>query len=712
MTSLQDSMPVDPMNATFSRIFSRLASTIGDHPAIVVSRREVVTHADLHARLEESIAMLRDLGIGPDDRVGLLLPNGPEMAIMLLATISSAVAAPINPMCRAAELEFVVADLGLAAVVCDVSIPSSIAAAGRTGARVIGLEREGRGAWFRLRPIGGWSRAAADADTECLTGETALVLHTSGTTSRPKIVPLTRGNIITSGQSIARALELRPSDRCLNVMPLFHVHGIINALVASLISGGSIICEPGFDAAKFAARLVELAPSWYSAVPTIHRSVATYLERHRGICDGHRLRFIRSSSASLGSRLQAELEELLGAPVIEAYGMTEVESIASGPLPPRQRRPGTVGIPAGPTVAIMGEHGRILPPGEVGEIVVRGGGMMHGYENDPEANARAFVNGYFRTGDQGMMDRDGYLTITGRLKELIVRGGEKISPYEVEEALKAHPSVAEAVAFPMPHPRLGEIVAAAVVAADGATPTAAELSDVVAARLSYFKVPRTILVLDELPKGPTGKLQRIGLAERLGLTSPHGATASGATASGATASGATVPTCLEDMASADAVSPDEGSEDATMEAWLMELLREPLGGRSVAIEDEFLEIGLDSIRMVESVAILERELGVALSPILLFEHGSVGALARHLRSAHRRACDRVLGTDVVEPAADNSATDDSAADDSVADDSVADDSVADDSVAGEARRLLREIRDLIGRLDRVVGSLDRHVRGS
>ena len=345
------------------------------------------------------------------------------------------------------------------------------------------------------------------------------MLHTSGTTSRPKIVPLTARNICASAGNIARTLELTPADRCLNVMPLFHIHGLIAAVLSTVHAGAAISCTPGFDALRFFGWLEEVRPSWYTAVPTMHQAIVSRAPRNAEAVQGARLRFIRSSSASLPVPVLTALEETFGCPVIEAYGMTEAShQMASNPLPPAPRKPGTVGVAAGPEVAIMAEDGQLLPQGEVGEIVIRGENVTPGYQNNPKANAENWTDGWFRTGDQGALDADGYLSIRGRLKEIINRGGEKVSPREVDDVLMNHPAVAQCVTFAVPHDKLGEEVGAAIVLKDGQSAEAAEIRDFAAKSLAPFKVPRRILFLDEIPKGATGKLQRIGLAEKLGLS--------------------------------------------------------------------------------------------------------------------------------------------------------------------------------------------------
>jgi acyl-CoA synthetase (AMP-forming)/AMP-acid ligase II len=301
-------------------------------------------------------------------------------------------------------------------------------------------------------------------------------------------------------------------------MPLFHIHGLIAGVLAPLSAGSQVFCTPGFNALKFFAWMDEARPTWYTAVPTMHQAIVSRAGKNAEVIARHPLRFIRSSSSSIPPQVIREIEEVFQAPLIEAYGMTEAtHQMASNPLPPALRKPGSVGQAAGPEVAIMATDGFLLARGETGEIVIRGANVTAGYESNPKANDEAFVDGWFRTGDQGVMDADGYISITGRLKEIINRGGEKISPREVDEILMDHPAVAQVVCFGMPHPKLGEEVAAVVVLREGAALTERELQAFVAARAADYKVPKKILFMEEIPKGATGKLQRIGLAAKLGL---------------------------------------------------------------------------------------------------------------------------------------------------------------------------------------------------
>jgi len=499
-------------------IIERIAAGAGEAPAIRAPERPGLTHAGLRQLMLMTAARLNALGIGRGDRVAIVLPNGPEMATAFVSVAAAATTAPLNPAYRADELDFYLSDIGARAILVgrDEAGPS-VAVAERLGISVLRLDFDpaSPAGTFSIDGPAGNGNARADlAEAD----DVALLLHTSGTTSRPKLVPLTHGNLAASARHIGRTLRLAPDDRCLNIMPLFHIHGLIAAVLSSLAAGASVTCTPGFNALSFFRWLDEATPTWYTAVPTMHQAILARAARNAESVAGARLRFIRSSSSSLPPQVMAELEATFRCPVIESYGMTEAaHQMASNPLPPAARKPGSVGPAAGPEVAIMAEDGRLLPADTVGEIVIRGPNVTAGYENNPKANAEAFAHGWFHTGDQGTMDADGYVRVTGRLKEIINRGGEKISPREVDEVLMDMPAIAQVVTFAMPHDKLGEEVAAAVVLREGNLASEQAIREFAATRLADFKVPRKILILDEIPKGATGKLQRIGLAQKLGL---------------------------------------------------------------------------------------------------------------------------------------------------------------------------------------------------
>jgi oxalate---CoA ligase len=506
-----------------------LAGAAADASALAAPGRPTLSHGALRALIGDTVAWLNGVGIGRGDRVAIVLPNGPEMASCFLACASGVASAPLNPAYRADEFEFYLSDLRARALIVERGSASpAVEVARQLGIALIELHQGEAAGQFSLTLAdtggasrsGGAGRAAATGPAQA--EDVSMLLHTSGTTSRPKIVPLSQRNLAASAQHIARTLAFTPADGGLNIMPLFHIHGLIAGVLAPLAAGSRVFCTPGFNALKFFGWMDEARPTWFTAVPTMHQAILARAPKNAEVIARHRLRFLRSSSSSIPPQVIAELEQVFGAPLIESYGMTEAtHQMASNPLPPARRKPGSVGRAAGPEIAILCDDGRLLPagerPGQVGEIVIRGPNVTAGYEANDQANAEAFVNGWFRTGDQGVMDPEGYLTITGRLKEIINRGGEKISPREVDEVLMDHPAVAQVVCFGMPHAKLGEEVAAVVVLREGAAADERELQRFVATRVADFKVPAKILFMDEIPKGATGKLQRIGLAARLGL---------------------------------------------------------------------------------------------------------------------------------------------------------------------------------------------------
>jgi oxalate---CoA ligase len=505
-----------------------------DAIAIAAPGRTALDYRGLRALVAATTASLNAAGLGRNDRVAIVLPNGPEMATCFLACACSVTSAPLNPAYRADEFEFYLDDLQAKALIVErASTSPAVAAARKLGVQVIELAvADGAAAGqFSLNPPVRAEVSKPRASPSIPQGErfqvhggpsraedVAMVLHTSGTTSRPKRVPLSVANLCASATQIAATLQFTPQDRGLNIMPLFHIHGLLAGLLAPLSAGSQVFCTPGFNALRFFKWMDEAHPSWYTAVPTMHLAIASRGKHNAEVLARHPLRFVRSSSSAMPPQLIQELEAMFKAPLIESYGMTEAaHQMASNPLPPQQRKPGSVGRAAGPEIGIRGEDGAMLGAGEIGEVVIRGPSVTAGYESNPKANEEAFVDGWFRTGDQGVIDADGYLSITGRLKEIINRGGEKVSPREIDEILLDHVSVAQVVVFGAPHKRLGEEVAAMVVLHEGHECSERELQQFVAQRVAGYKVPKKILFVEELPKGATGKLQRIGLAQRIGL---------------------------------------------------------------------------------------------------------------------------------------------------------------------------------------------------
>jgi acyl-CoA synthetase (AMP-forming)/AMP-acid ligase II len=536
-----------------------------DAPAILAPGRTALTYGLLYQHIDTMRRTLRATGIDRGDRVAVVLPNGPELAVAILAVETCAVCAPLNPAYGVDELDRYFADLQPRALITQAGIdsPARRVALSR-GVCVLELSTASD-APAGLFTLTGHQRDAP-SDAPCSPNDVALLLPTSGTTSRPKLVPLTHANICTSAYSSVAALALRETDRCLNVLPLFHGHGLNATLLASLAAGASVVCTAGLDVSSFFAWLTGFEPTWYSAVPAMHQAILAQARQHREQVAHNRLRFVRSSSSPLPPRIFTELEQTFAIPVIEYYGMTEVASapIACNPQPPRRRKAGSVGRPMDLDVAIIDEAGALLSNGQTGQVVVRGASVTSGYESAPMANRSALVDGWFRTGDHGYFDEDGYLFLVGRAQEIINRGGEKIAPREVDEVLLEHPAVAEAATFAVPHPTLGEDVAAAVVLRSHASATPRNIRRFVIGRIADFKVPRQVLIVSELPKGSTGKVLRVGLAEKLGL--------------------------MGQVATQQTVAPRTPLERALVEIWA-----EVLEVEQVGIHDDFFASGGDSL---------------------------------------------------------------------------------------------------------------------
>ncbi len=499
-----------------------IAAAPADRPALLAPDREPLSYAELGGFVERISGQLRARVDSADSKIAIVVPNGAIAASSFVAVANAANAAPLNPAYTRDEFAFYLEDLSASLLLCaDADGPAADAARSLDIPVVLVSDTEDmRAGEFEL-DLPAAEPLPLDASNP---DDIALVLHTSGTTSRPKIVPLSQRNVSASATNVAASLQLTAEDRCVNIMPLFHIHGLIAVILASLRAGAAVYCTPGFNAVRVFGWFADAEPSWYSAVPTMHQAILARAGRNADTVQGMKLRFIRSSSSSLPPQVMREMEACFECPVVEAYGMTEAaHQMTSNPVAAGQQKAGAVGLPAGPEVRVLLPEGGFAEPGGEGEVVIRGPNVTAGYESNEQANRESFVDTgdgggvWFRTGDQGRFDADGYLTITGRLKEIINRGGEKISPREVDEVLMDAPAVAQAVAFAVPHAQLGEDVAAAVVLKDGASATEAEIRDFCKQRLAGFKVPRRVLVLDEIPKGATGKLQRIGLAQKLGL---------------------------------------------------------------------------------------------------------------------------------------------------------------------------------------------------
>jgi acyl-CoA synthetase (AMP-forming)/AMP-acid ligase II len=489
------------MNDLPSLLNAAPASSIA---VIIPENGATITYESLRRQVMGMAESLAGMGIGRGDRVANVLPNGLPTIVAFLAGAVAGTAAPLNPAYRYDEFCFYLEDTSAKVLLA----PPEGAEDARRAAKdlnipVYAVDMDEKG---NVSIVDG----PRGVPVQMPTGEdVALVLHTSGSTGRPKRVPLKQKNIAVSCGNVAGTYQLTPNDVSLCVMPLFHIHGLVASTLSTFLTGGTVVVPNKFNPMSFWRTVREHGVTWYSCVPTIHQlSVARLHEKPEGL---EKLRFVRSCSSALSPALMEKLEKTLEVPVLEAYGMTEAShQMCSNPLPPRGRKAASVGPGTGVKVAIMDEEGNLLPSGQLGEVVIQGPNVIEGYENNPEANAKSFTNGWFRTGDQGTIDEDGYLHLTARIKELINRGGEKIAPLEIDEVMLCHPCVAEAVAFGMPHPTWGEEVAIAVVLKE--PQSEAVLIEHCKQRLADFKVPKKVHIVDKIPRTATGKIQRRALA--------------------------------------------------------------------------------------------------------------------------------------------------------------------------------------------------------
>ena len=487
-----------------------------DKIAISSENNSKISYRDLKIFVEDISKQLSGNGISNKDRAAIVLPNGPSMATSFLGISSYMSAAPLNPSYKSEEYEFYLKDLNPKIIIVEKNSNNpSVEVAKKLNIEICELKIH------KDQPEGLFNLFDNKSDYSSPNeNDEALVLHTSGTTSRPKIVPLSNNNIYSSSDNISKSVSLPDNDHCLNIMPLFHIHGLIAVLATSMKVGASVCASSGFNALKFLdlARLEKI--TWYSGVPTMHQAILLRANKNKEAAKNLNLRLIRSSSASLPPAVFKDLNEAFNCPVIEAYGMTEAtHQMTSNPLPPKQQKAGFVGLPAGPEVSIMSENGDIMKQGEEGEVCIKGKNVTLGYENNEEANKTSFTNGWFRTGDQGYFDEDGYLKISGRLKEIINKGGEKISPLEVDNVLMDHPSIDQAVCFGYEDKMLGENIASAIIIKSGEMCSEEDVLKYAQEKLAKFKIPKKIFFVDEIPKGATGKLQRNVLAKKFGLSS-------------------------------------------------------------------------------------------------------------------------------------------------------------------------------------------------
>jgi oxalate---CoA ligase len=595
-----------PKSSGRQTLFERIelhAEKRPDAPALLTPGCPALSYQRLKNHITVTVRQLQQFGFDRGNRLAVVLPNGPELATTFLALSSNTTCAPLNPAYSPAELEFYLRATRSQALVVTVETERIAGEAARgLGLPVIHLVPENKEAagLFRLEVEKG---LLAPKTTVENSEEIGLVLHTSGTTGKAKIVPLSRVNLFHVGKNIADALELTQSDCGLNFMPLFHLHGL-GVVMSALYSGGSMVCASEFEAALFFGWLKEFRPTWYSAAPSFHQSIlARAKAAHPEIVPT--LRLIRTGSAHLPMVAFRELEKVFNAPVIEFWGLSESGPDTCNGLASAGRRAGSVGRAVGAEVGVVDEYGKTLGVGAIGEVVVRGPNVISGYENNPEANQKSFFDGWFRTGDHGYIDADGFLFISGRLKEVINRGGEKIIPGEIDDVLSAHPAIAEVAAFGFPDQRLGEEVGVVVAPRAGCSISVEDVREFAAQRLAEFKVPRQVSIVSKIPKNATGKLERLKLAAVLGLTD--------AVKAQAPIGSAYVP------------------PETELERQLVEIWKQVLRLDKVGTADNFFSLGGQSLLAVRMFTQIKEATGKDLPLVTLFEAPTIKQLCEILR---------------------------------------------------------------------------------
>lgn len=600
---MSDQEPCD-----FWRLFSGLAATAGHVQAIVAPGRPSLRFADVPPHLVAIRAALHRFGITRGDRVAVVLPRGPEMALCYLGVAACATFVPLNPQFTEDEFHRYLSRLRPRAVIAGEGHDRTV----RSVAAMLGIEiieltslASGPAGAFALD---GRSRGTARPPEWADEDDIAVILLTSGTTSTQKLVPLRHRHLIAYARGMKTAYGLGSADRCLHVVPMFHGHGLKSSLLSPLAAGSGVVCPAVVDVPSIFTAMATLQPTWYSANPTVHQAILDGVDQHRDMLRHTKLRFIIAGSGRLDPKIVRGLEDTFGVPVVEGYSMSETGNLTSNPLPPRGRKRGTVGVPMFNEVRIVDANGGMAGPGQQGEVVARGPGVFDGYLDDPHANAAAFVDGWFRTGDLGWFDDDGYLTLTGRIKDVINRGGEKIAALEVENVLADHPAVGRVCVFGIPHPTLGEEVVASVIPAAAAQASEDAIRGFARQRLAPFKVPRRIFFTTAFPTSASGKIDKRRLAQ-LGA----------------------------DLLAAPSVPAHRdvsGDGRSVLEADIAALWRSVLGERAVGIDEDFFLSGGDSLKAMELYAAIHARLGIDLDLRHIFDAGAtVAGLADLIETA-------------------------------------------------------------------------------
>lgn len=579
-------------NETIGSIIRAHARLRAQETAFVGSHFAPVSYRDLQNEIDQVRALLRESGFGREARIAVALSNSAQAALAIVAISCSATAVPIDPKLTMTEIDRCLHILHPNAVVVLRGAGSALKnVAAHRGIPIIevAVSQPGKLGLKWAVPKVGVAAPLDDPDPET----PAFILHTSGTTAEPNLVPFSHRNMLAVTHRLQTWFGLTPADRCLTVSPVYYSHALTTTVLPPLLTGGSTAFPANATNVDPSEWFGDLKPSWYSAGPTLHLAVLEKIQQCPDARIMQSLRFVSSAGAPLDVSMGQRMQAAFGAPVLEHYGSSETAQIATNRPAPGCSKPGTVGIPWPGIVRIVADDGRELPIGERGEILVGGPSVMSGYLNAPERNRSAFVDGWYRTGDIGSVDAEGFLTLHGRKKELINRGGEKIAPLEIDQAFMRHPEVAQAAAYAVPHPRLGEDVAAAVILRPGAQVTPTELREFLTTQLAPFKIPHRITIVDQLPKGISGKVQRQRLSEMM------------------------------------YEAPTQSAPIETrLHADLVQIWKKILKIEDISLDDDFFERGGDSLLAMDVSAELERITGKTMPEAILFDAPTIRELAK------------------------------------------------------------------------------------
>ncbi len=599
---------------TFDKVLLHWADQTPDAAALAGPGQSDLSYRDLYEIFDESRLVLAGNGIDRNDRVALVHSGGAEMAAAAIGISSLAAVAPFSPAMSAGEFYLHFQDKKIRALALESALPSAAReAAARLQIPVLDIVHDDPAIAGKIRLSGQTGLPPVQPENLC-EEDMFVIFTTSGTTSYGKTVPLSHRLMLPRIRSMARSLDYSSTDRVLNIMPLFHTGGFSAGMMATLYSGGTFFAVKNNDVDALFRSLTTFRPTviagGYTVFHSIERKASEYVNEITA-AKTH-LRLLRTGTGHLDQKIARRLESIFETPVLEAYGSAETSFMACTGIPPAPRKDGSVGQPDRSRVFIVNSQGEPLPPLEKGEIAVTRQTAFDGYENNPAANREAFSQNWYHTGDEGYLDEDGFLFITGRIKEMINRGGVKIIPTEVDQAVLRHAMVREAVSFPLPHPTLGDDLALAVVAEPGQSLSEDSLRDFLKAQLVPNKIPSRILIVNAIPKGATGKAQRHKLADQLGLLPIEH-------------KGQTSP----------AMEP--GALPANT-ALLQKIWQQILGHDDIGLDDNFFALGGDSLQAVDLFMQIEKELGRRLPRDVLFQAGTVREMARLIEEGEAADC--------------------------------------------------------------------------